>query len=75
MPNEALIFWVGITNLALGVTVIGVAAVLAYGIARRLKTRKQSHQIDAEVHALVQEHLAKGTAEAEEPELIGTHRR
>jgi hypothetical protein len=71
MPNEALIFWISITNLALGVAVIGVAAALAYGIAGKLMTRKQSHDIDAEVHALVQQHLAKGTAESEKLELTG----
>jgi hypothetical protein len=38
MPNEALIFWIGVVNLVLGIAVFGVAAVLAYNVARRFRT-------------------------------------
>ena len=70
-PNEALIFWMGITNLVLAIVVIGAATVLAYTVGRKLSHKNKkahSHELDAEVHALVHEHFAKGTAQTEELE-------
>lgn len=74
MPDKAVIFWIGVANFALGVAVIGVAAVLAYAVLRKFMIKKQSREIDAEVRSLVQEHLAKGT-EVEELEDAGRHER
>jgi hypothetical protein len=58
MPNENWVFWLNVTNIALGVCVLLAAAVVAYGVVwelviRRKRARSLAH-VDAEMQAMLQ---------------------
>jgi hypothetical protein len=57
MPNGNWVFWLNVTNIALGVCVLLAAAVVAYGVVwelviRRQKARSLAH-VDAEMRAML----------------------
>jgi hypothetical protein len=58
MPNENWVFWLNVTNIALGVVVLLATAVVAYGVVwelviKRRKVRSLAH-VDAEMQTMLQ---------------------
>lgn len=58
MANDNWVFWLNVTNIALGVVVLLAAALVAYGVVwelaiRRKKVRRLAH-VDAEMQAMLQ---------------------
>lgn len=64
MPNDDWVFWLNLTNIALGLVVVLAVLVTAYGlvweVVSRLKKHRSVTSLDEELKAMVQGEFAHG---------------
>ncbi len=64
MPNDDWVFWLNLTNIALGLVVVLAVLVTAYGLVWELVSRLKKHQsltsLDEELNVMVQGEFAHG---------------
>jgi len=64
MPNDDWVFWLNLTNIALGLVVVLAVLVTAYGLvwelASRLKKHRSLTKLDEELKVMMQGEFAHG---------------
>jgi hypothetical protein len=62
MPNDDWVFWLNVTNIALGVVVLLAVLVVAYGLLWEFVIRRKKHRalanLDGEMKAMLQNDFA-----------------
>jgi len=64
MPNDDWVFWLNLTNIALGLVVVLAVSITAYGVVRELVSRRRKHRsltnLDEELDVMMHGEFAHG---------------